>query len=970
MPKRAARGKKTKAGKPTSSQTRRGKQTLRPEQLLQEAAIEEIEALLNEDVTVSTLQEGLAGKQARRQVQVKSNKRSHSPYVVDLKQALHSPSDAPTAPNTAIVSPGVTARLSSWFARRRVAADTTAAGAMPISVRPALMHGLARRAAAVHGVARMLRDPLTFLEPYSSDITALWLLRIAWMLVTLPLAVAARMAQVAWQWGSGYERLQRAEAAVRLATRGFWIAGGVVTHAAVAAGREVVVEGMRGAARALRRLVARVPRRLMARPHLALRASRSEKPKKEKQPRQPKQWMPWQALQRRLAAFVVMAAVVIIPLKLAGYFGVAGAVKGVVLGESEEAVDYLETALANGRALSFTDAAADFGSAAQSFANARASLNSYATAIAVADTIPLRQAQAPKAVERLLRSGEAASRGAYHLSLAVDALELTPAHAATTSTATQAPLTDRIAAFRSEAQQAHAALAEVTREITELNPSVVAHLPAAQAATIAEQIAHMQRQAGTLEDGLSEIMAVAEFFQTFLGDERDMRYLVVFQNNAEMRASGGFIGSFALADFRQGKLKQLEVPGGGSYDLQGGLHTRVSAPQPLHLINSLWEFQDANWWPDWPTSAKKLEWFFVNGWGSSVDGVIALTPTVMEDVLRVIGPIDMEADYGVTVTADNLYTLLQDREDLADESKPKAIIRDLAARMIEEMPARLSWEKLVALAGVMNKGLASKQLLLHFDDESLQQFVDERNWGGRIQEAEGDYLMVVNTNIAGGKSDRAIRQHIQHNADITPDGSITVTVTITREHTAERGDPFTGVRNVDYMRVYVPLGSQLLSAHGFQTPDSIYFDEPAAGAQPDYDLATEREAKVDEQSGVRMYAEAGKTVFAHWSQVDPGEKTELVLKYKLPFKLHGVKETSFDWQTFMRGYGDISPYSLTWQKQPGDVYTTYATQLHLPSDREVLWPKPSDTPGVFINGWELEGALDTDKYWGAAVEKH
>jgi len=78
----------------------------------------------------------------------------------------------------------------------------------------------------------------------------------------------------------------------------------------------------------------------------------------------------------------------------------------------------------------------------------------------------------------------------------------------------------------------------------------------------------------------------------------------------------------------------MEVPSGGGYDTEAGLTEFIAAPEPLHLVDPLWHFWDANWWPDWEKSAKKLMWFYEKSDGPTVDGVISITPTVIEKIIR------------------------------------------------------------------------------------------------------------------------------------------------------------------------------------------------------------------------------------------------------------------------------------------------------------------------------------------------
>ncbi|MBI2636763.1 MAG: DUF4012 domain-containing protein, partial [Parcubacteria group bacterium] len=99
----------------------------------------------------------------------------------------------------------------------------------------------------------------------------------------------------------------------------------------------------------------------------------------------------------------------------------------------------------------------------------------------------------------------------------------------------------------------------------------------------------LPRVAGAVQDG-SELFAI---LADVLGANGDRRYVVLFQNNNELRPAGGFIGSLAFVDVRGGKVTNIEVPGGGAYDFQGYLSEHVLAPKPLSLINARWELQDA-----------------------------------------------------------------------------------------------------------------------------------------------------------------------------------------------------------------------------------------------------------------------------------------------------------------------------------------------------------------------------------------
>jgi len=671
-------------------------------------------------------------------------------------------------------------------------------------------------------------------------------------------------------------------------------------------------------------------------------------------------FLPPMAWPKQLAIFILLGAILILPLKVFSYFNIFTDIKGRVLGESEEAIISLQQAADAGGNFNFLGAASHFSQAADNFNEAQLVLTNYSNLITIANILPSKKAKLAATGRSLLMSGEIASEIGENLALAVGSLELD-------NPDTAKPLTTRLKEFSYYTNIVQEKLNEFEKNISEVDEDVISALKINNQDKIIEQLKLLKTQVKIFKTGLNELAGLSGIMPIFLGDTADKRYLLIFQNNAEMRASGGFIGSYALVDFRQGEIKSIEVPGGGSYDLQGGLHKRVSSPEPLHLVSSLWEFQDSNWWPDWPTSAAKIQWFFENGWGSSVDGVIAIDTTFAERLLSIIGPIDMREKYGEIITSDNFYDVVQSQAERKDTDTPKEIINDLANTLMAELPNRITSNNFFTIIKEIELLFLEKHILLNFNDEELQKFVINHGWEGEIKNTAGDYLSVVNTNIAGGKSDRKIRQAIEHTAEVMPDGSIIDTVIITRHHNGQKGEQYTGVRNVNYLRVYVPAGSELLEASGFSEPDAIFFDEPAEGAEIDPDIHfTENIAKIDEASGVKIYSEFNKTVFGHWTQVDPGQTINIRIKYKLPFKINSISENNSFFTSLIKGDEIINPYSLLVQKQAGSIETAFLGKLVLPSNMKIEWGTDDI---IKNNGWEIKDSLTQDKLWGVLVKK-
>jgi hypothetical protein len=404
----------------------------------------------------------------------------------------------------------------------------------------------------------------------------------------------------------------------------------------------------------------------------------------------------------------------------------------------------------------------------------------------------------------------------------------------------------------------------------------------------------------------------------------------LFQNNNELRPSGGFIGSLAFVDVYKGKVTSIEIPGGGAYDFQGYYTEHVKAPKPLQLLNARWELQDANWYPDWPTSAAKVSWFLEKAGYSSVDGVIALQATTLVKLLEILGPIEFP-EYEITLTSKNVLSEMQREVELdydKEENNPKQYIAELAPRVLEQILNSSGGEQL-AISSLIKSEIEQKNILLYFEDESTNATFRDRGWQPTIVDNDLDYLSVIHANIGGGKTDGVISESWDQEITINDDGEAVAEITIIRQHNGDLENPFESYNNVDYVRLYTPLGSELISFEGVKSPPVSMFKEPENYYQEDYELS-EIEGKViiDEKTGTRITNEFGKTVFGNWLQVDPGNVLVAKIKYKLPFNVK-----PFD----LLNPETKNGYSLIIQKQPGARAIPYSVSLRYPSNWEVLW---------------------------------
>ncbi|MDP2624754.1 MAG: DUF4012 domain-containing protein [Candidatus Peregrinibacteria bacterium] len=315
----------------------------------------------------------------------------------------------------------------------------------------------------------------------------------------------------------------------------------------------------------------------------------------------------------------------------------------------------------------------------------------------------------------------------------------------------------------------------------------------------------------------------------------DRTYLVLFQNNTELRATGGFISAFAVVDFKNGFPSSIDFQ-----DVYGEVddHDYVSPPYPMDVLleaNSTTyaghSFRDANYNPDFTeTVVEVLEFYNINNPEVDVDGVFAVNFSVLEDVVALYAPVTVDR---LELTKDNLFETLEtavsdiDLHNLEALDTRKDIIKDFAHVVIGDMlftPWR--WR---SLSEVITQSLNEKSILIYFENDRLGEKVKNLGWDGSFPDdsVNADRLAVNVSNFGGMKSDRYITREVHYTVDITNEYDefgerlIYGNLEITLRHYGDYNTPLSGGWK-GYIRAFVPMGSELIeSSTGESTQEFI-----------------------------------------------------------------------------------------------------------------------------------------------------
>lgn len=400
-----------------------------------------------------------------------------------------------------------------------------------------------------------------------------------------------------------------------------------------------------------------------------------------------------------------------------------------------------------------------------------------------------------------------------------------------------------------------------------------------------------------------------------LGDGEERRYIVLFQNDKELRPTGGFLTAFA--QFRFVKGKAILERSDDIYKLDAALRKKYPAPKEVlayHINVNQWHIRDSNLSPDFKLSMEQFYDMYKNTSGAEkIDGIIAMDTNVVVEILRVIGPLYVS---GREFSVENdprcdCPKAVYELEDYATRpvnyirTDRKDIIGDLMEIMLRTVLGTSPSKYWGQLFQVGLDQINQKHIIAYFFDPEEQKAVEAFNMAGRIMTKEEtaptlryaenqgwDYLHVSHANMAGQKANLFVKESFVKDTTVNNDGTITTKLTVDYKNpfpgsdcNLERGGLCLNAPLRNWVRVYTPLGSKLTDSKGT-------IDPKAGGAKE-----------------MTTYDSLGKTVFEGFLIVNPQGIAKLELTYTSPVTVDGE-------------------YKLLIQKQPGTKDQDFLLRLN------------------------------------------
>ncbi|MEY4744229.1 MAG: hypothetical protein RL272_174 [Candidatus Parcubacteria bacterium] len=398
-----------------------------------------------------------------------------------------------------------------------------------------------------------------------------------------------------------------------------------------------------------------------------------------------------------------------------------------------------------------------------------------------------------------------------------------------------------------------------------------------------------------MREWLAATLPLAETLPQVLGYPEAKHYLFFFQNNTELRPTGGFLGVYGLATVKDADLASLVTDDVYALDGPAEAVPRPKPPEPIRKYVGIdkWYLRDANWSPDFVVSSALMARLFAEEAAIAyktevppVDGVLAVDPEVAKDVLRLTGPITVD---GKTFTAANVVDELEFavEKGFTQEGVPFERRKGIVGKLVSEVISKLKSmpvSGLLEAVGVVHRDLQEGHILISMRDSGLQTIVLQNDWGGKLKTVRGDYLSVIDANLASLKSDPAVQRSVAYSVAPQKDGSYAGSVKLTYDHRGHFDWKTTRYRT--YVRVYVPQGSKLREVLGAMENDKL--KDP--GRHP---------GKAD------VADELGRTSFGAFIAVEPGEKRTIEFRFTLaPSVVQAMRD---------------GVYHLDVEKQPGTI---------------------------------------------------
>jgi len=235
---------------------------------------------------------------------------------------------------------------------------------------------------------------------------------------------------------------------------------------------------------------------------------------------------------------------------------------------------------------------------------------------------------------------------------------------------------------------------------------------------------------------LDSAAVATQILPAALGADGPRSYLLVFQNNAELRATGGLPGAMAVVRAEDGELSLGRQASASSFGERSSPVLPLTKDEKKIWGNIVGTYaQDANFGPDWPRAADLLRARWEETYPDRFDGVLTLDTVAVSYLLGVTGPVQV-ADY--QISSDNAVDVLLNQVylDIADPQAQDALFQQVASTVFDQFRSGQvdrPRDLLTALRAATDEG----RLFVNLVDAEEQALIGDRRISGATTDSEG-----------------------------------------------------------------------------------------------------------------------------------------------------------------------------------------------------------------------------------------
>lgn len=270
--------------------------------------------------------------------------------------------------------------------------------------------------------------------------------------------------------------------------------------------------------------------------------------------------------------------------------------------------------------------------------------------------------------------------------------------------------------------------------------------------------------------GIKEILAFSlshfDDVMRLLGDTKPEQYMIINQNQDELRANGGFPGSILSFELYKGRVQKFEKH--DVYDYDWKLYPyQETPPSGLQGYSGNFGIRDANYYPDFRDSAKKIGFFVEKAGFTSVDTMIAINQGIIIDLLKKYGPVKMEA-YNLTIDADNfsrvVSTLVEARVfpyKKLDTGHTYQSPKEFLFRFMEALAKQLGEKRdIFGYLKIFHDHFQRHEILMASKNAETEAFLEQLGTRESWQESQGNFIYPIFTSLSANKSDRYMQRKL------------------------------------------------------------------------------------------------------------------------------------------------------------------------------------------------------------------